>query len=234
MGDTFCSPAAMASKRRQFLLTVLSAAVGSLGLQSRAAAQDEGPADDGPEDEGPEDIVRGAADLALQSLEGRRDYFEEHPRELRELVGAIFLPRFDRGYAAYLVLGRYGRTTSAEDRSRFTNALSNYILDRYAHGLLSFTSDRLQVLPYQGTPGEDRATVRTFVVLDDGRRIPVNYDLRLGDSGWRVFDIAVDGISYLRNLRSQLGSEIEKNGIDSVIARLEAETENDESPDNAE
>ncbi len=113
-------------------------------------------------------------------------------------------------------------SASVDQRSRFTTALYDYILSRYAHGLLSFTSDRLQILPYRGTPGEERATVRTFVTLDNGRRIPVNYDLRLGDMGWRLYDIAIDGISYVRNLRSQLGAEIERDGLDSVIARLEA------------
>ncbi len=199
--------------RRQFLRSVFAAMLAAIGLQSRASAQSESP----------EEVVRGAADLALEALEDRREYYESNEPELRELVNSIFLPRFDRNYAAYLVLGRHGRSTSAEDRGRFTLALYDYILNRYAHGLLSFTSDRLQILPYQGSPGDDRATVRTFVILDDGRRIPVNYDLRLSDSGWRVFDIAIDGISYLRNLRSQLGAEIEQNGINNVIARLESE-----------
>jgi phospholipid transport system substrate-binding protein len=204
----------MTSKRRQFLRSIVAGLLAALGIQPTATAQNDSP----------EDVVRGAADLALQALEDRREYFEKNSRELRELVNSIFLPRFDRSYAAYLVLGRYGRSTSAEDRARFTDALYDYILSRYARGLLSFTSDRLQILPYQGAPGEERATIRTFVLLDNGSRIPVNYELRLGDSGWRVYDIAIEGISYVRNLRSQLGAEIEQNGIDSVIARLEAES----------
>ena len=64
---------------------------------------------------------RGAADLALEALEDRREYYEANEAELRELVNSIFLPRFDRNYAAYLVLGRHGRSTSAEDRARFTD-----------------------------------------------------------------------------------------------------------------
>lgn len=209
----------MMRPRRQFLRSAFAAILTAIGLQSRSSAQTESP----------EDVVRGAADLALEALEERREYFEANQQELRELVNSIFLPRFDRSYAAYLVLGRHGRTTSADDRARFTVALYDYILNRYSHGLLSFTSDRLQILPFQGARGDDRATVRTFVILDDGRRIPVNYDLRLSDAGWRVYDIAIDGISYLRNLRSQLGAEIEQNGIESVIARLESESsaEND-------
>ena len=60
----------------------------------------------------------------------------------------------------------------------------------------------------------------------------MNYELRLGDAGWRVYDIAIDGISYVRNLRSQLGAEIEQNGINSVITRLE--TKSTELQDGAE
>ncbi len=200
------------SKRRCCLITVFFAAVASVGLYSQTSAQLETP----------EDVVRATAESILQSMADRKDYLAAHPAELYRLVDSIFLPRFDRNYAAYLVLGRHVRTANAEQRSRFTTALYDYILNRYAQGLLSFTSDRLQILPYRDAPGEDRATVRTFVILDDGRRISVNYDLRLSDVGWRLYDIAIDGISYVRNLRSQLGAEIEQNGLDSVITRLES------------
>ena len=200
------------SKRRVSLISVFFAAVASLGLYSQTNAQLETP----------EDVVRATAESILQSMADRKDYLAAHPAEVYRLVDSIFLPRFDRNYAAYLVLGRHVRAASAEQRSRFTTALYDYILNRYAQGLLSFTSDRLQILPYRDAPGEDRATVRTFVILDNGRRIPVNYDLRLSDVGWRLYDIAIDGISYVRNLRSQLGAEIEQNGLDSVIVRLEA------------
>jgi phospholipid transport system substrate-binding protein len=209
--------------RRRFLRSAFATALAAIGLHSRTVAQEGSP----------EQVVRGAADLALEALENRREYYEENPAELRELVNSIFLPRFDRNYAAYLVLGRYGRSTSAEHRQRFTEALYGYILNRYAYGLLSFTSDRLQILPYQGEPDEERATVRTFVLLDDGRRIPVNYDLRRSDAGWRVYDIAIEGVSYVRNLRSQLGAEIEQNGIESVILRLESETPDGAPQDDA-
>jgi len=202
------------TERRLFLRSIVSAAVAGLGLSTQAGAQTESP----------EAVVRSAAEQVLESIDGRREYLEANPEELREVVNSIFLPRFDRSYAAYLVLGRYGRAASADQRSRFTDALYEYMLNRYANGLLSYTSDRLEILPYQGAPGEERATIRTFVSLNDGRRVPVNYDLRLGDSGWRVFDISIEGISYVRNLRSQLGQEIEQSGLESVIARLIAES----------
>ena len=74
----------------------------------------------------------------------------------------------------------------------------------------------------RGEPDGDRATIRTLVTLDDGSDVPVNYELRLGSGGWKVYDIVIEGVSYVRNLRSQLGAEIDANGLDSVILRLEA------------
>jgi len=203
----------MTNNRQRFRTSLAFAILTCFGIYSQPNAQTEAP----------DDVVRGAAESVLESMDGRRDYLEEHQAELRQLVNTVFSPRFDQNYAAYLVLGRHGRDASSEQRLRFTEALYAYILSRYAHGLLSFTSDRLQILPYAGSAGEERATVRTFVILDDGRRIPVNYDLRLGTAGWRVYDIAIDGISYVRNLRSQLSAEIEQNGLESVIARLETQ-----------
>ena len=205
-------------------LSLVCAFVTLAFIGSSACAQNETPTGS------PDEIVRGAAQAALDAMEGRREFLEANPAELRTIVDAVFRPRFDTNYAAYLVLGRYGRSADSEQKRRFTAALYNYILSRYAQGLLRFESDRLQILRYQGDPDAERATVRTAVTLDDGTKVPVNYDLRLGSEGWRVYDIPIEGISYVRNLRSQLGAEIEQTGLDAVILRLEAYR----APDQAE
>lgn len=177
--------------------------------------------------ESPEAVVRSAAESILAELDGRREQLEANPAELHAVVDRVFLPRFDTAYASFLVLGRHGRDASNEQKARFTTALYNYILNRYAQGLLRFESDRLQIVPMRGEPDGDRASIRTLITLDDGSNVPVNYELRLGSSGWKVYDIVIEGISYVRNLRSQLGAEIGANGLDSVILRLEAYRDSD-------
>ena len=179
--------------------------------------------------ESPEAVVRSAAESILVELDGRREQLEADPDELHAVVDRVFLPRFDTAYASFLVLGRHGRDASTEQKTRFTAALYNYILNRYAQGLLRFESDRLQIVPMRGEPDGDRASIRTFITLDDGSNVPVNYELRLGSGGWKVYDIVIEGISYVRNLRSQLSAEIQANGLDSVILRLEAYRDSDAS-----
>ena len=171
----------------------------------------------------PDEVIKESASALLNAMEGRREALKEDPEALFAIVEEHFLPHFDRAYAAFVVLGRHSRKASADQKRRFTEALYNYILRQYAAGLLEFTSDRLNVLPYKGEPGAKRATVRTEVYLDDGTEVPVNYKLRLTDSGWKVYDVTIENISYVKNFRTQFGAEIQAKGLDALIERLETE-----------
>ena len=187
-------------------------------------------AQDGVEVDPPHVVVEQAAAEVLKRMDGQRDFLRENPGELYALVEEVFLPHFDRAYAAARVLGRHRRGANGNQRRRFTNALYNYVLRSYADGLLEFTSDRIQILPFRGMPEDTKATVRTKVYLDDGTEVPVNYSLRRSQTGvWRVWDVTIEGISYVKNFREQLDAEIRQDGLDAVITRLEAGAQGEES-----
>ncbi|MGH9173003.1 MAG: ABC transporter substrate-binding protein, partial [Vicinamibacterales bacterium] len=61
----------------------------------------------------------------------------------------------------------------------------------------------------------------TEVTLDDGTKAPVNYVLHQADGQWKVFDVFIEGISYVLNYRKQLGAEIREKGLENVIRELE-------------
>lgn len=65
--------------------------------------------------------------------------------------------------------------------------------------------------------------MRTEVKLDDGTEVPVNYGLVKREDGWEVYDVTVEGISYVRNFRTELNAEIAEKGLEKVIRRLERE-----------
>jgi phospholipid transport system substrate-binding protein len=49
----------------------------------------------------------------------------------------------------------------------------------------------------------------------------VNYSLRRTPQGWKAWDVTIEGISYVRNFRTDFGAEIDQKGVDAVIERLE-------------
>jgi phospholipid transport system substrate-binding protein len=47
--------------------------------------------------------------------------------------------------------------------------------------------------------------------------------MRRSAPGWKVYDVRIEGVSYIQNYRNQFNAEISANGVNSVIARLRTE-----------
>ncbi|MGB5622794.1 MAG: ABC transporter substrate-binding protein [Gammaproteobacteria bacterium] len=172
---------------------------------------------------GPDDVIRQASDQVLDAVNARRDELKADPDELYRVVDDILLPRFDRRYTGGLVMGKYWRQASAEQRDRFILALYRSLVKTYASGILEYRGDQLQILPVaEEELTEGKVIVETRVTLDTGVVTPVNYRMRLTDEGWKAYDVIIEGISYVANYRKQYASEFRAKGIDGVIKELEA------------
>jgi len=170
---------------------------------------------------GPQELVAKVANDTLKDLDSNRSEYAKNKGKVRELVDKNMLPFFDTAYSAQLVLAKHWRTATAEQRKRFVEAFYQSLLQNYGEALLEFTPDRLKILPFQGNPADKVATVRTEVRRDNGSRVPVNYSLRLTDSGWKAYDVQIEGVSYVKSFRTDFGSEIQQKGLEAVIQRLE-------------
>jgi phospholipid transport system substrate-binding protein len=82
---------------------------------------------------------------------------------------------------------------------------------------------RVEILPYRGDDTKRTTVVKTNVRLDDGSKIPVHYTLVNREDQWRMFDVKIEGVSYVVNYRKELESEIRSTSLESVIERLERE-----------
>lgn len=148
--------------------------------------------------------------------------YTANPEALESLVRNDLMPLLDVNYAARLILGRAGRGLSNEKIDQFANSMSNLLVNRYAKGLLYFSSEvKLQVLPQRGELNPKLTRVRTRVTLPGGGEAPVDYAFHQTPEGWKAFDVIVEGISYVTTYRSQIMPEVQADGIDSVIARLD-------------
>lgn len=168
----------------------------------------------------PNDVVQGAADALAAALEGRKAELAADRDALYALIDDILLPIFDRRYAAQLVLGKHWRDASEDERNEFIEAFYRSLLHKYGDGILEFDQSSLEILPFRGDETKGRATVKTLVLLDDGTKVPVNYGVVKRDSGWMMFDVTIEGISYVRNFRTELNAEIQAKGLRAVIDRL--------------
>ncbi|HEX4388855.1 MAG TPA: ABC transporter substrate-binding protein [Steroidobacteraceae bacterium] len=170
----------------------------------------------------PSDIVQAAAQGMLGDLDKDREAYRKDPAKISQLVDKYLLPHWDTELSAKLVLGQYWRTATPEQRKAFIDAFYHSLLANYGTALAAFTSDRLKVYPANVDANSPRATVRTDVKRSNGDRVSVNYYMHRSPQGWKAWDVVIDGISYVNSYREDFGPQIEKEGIDSVIKRLNA------------
>ncbi len=169
----------------------------------------------------PNDIVEEAIALLAERIGGRREELAQDKQALYAVINEMLRPRFDRKFAAQLVLGKHWRSADEAQKQRFTAAFYDSLLQRYADGVLEFDEDRVQVLAFRGDASRKRTTVKTIVSLNDGTKVSVNYGMVLRDAGWLMFDVTIEGVSYIRNYRAEMDSEIRATSLVAVIERLE-------------
>ncbi len=183
-------------------------------------------ADDAAGQDLPYQVVSKTATELQESLTGKQEYYASNAAELYELIDSILLPNFDVQHAGKLVLGKQHWTAAdAAQRQRFIDAFYGFLVKTYANGILDFDQERMAIRPEpQYSKDRRKALVGTQLAMGNGDAVEVNYALRDVDGTWKIYDVRIDGVSYVQNYRNQFDAEISARGLDAVITRLETET----------
>jgi phospholipid transport system substrate-binding protein len=178
-------------------------------------------ADVSPQQAGPQELVAVLSTRLFAALDRDRAAFRHDPDLVVRFVDQLLSPHFDTEYMARLVLGAQWRIVAPEDRQRFALALYHSLLRTHARAVSEWTSDRVRFLPFTGDAAALQAIVRTQVARPGSAVASVDYHLHKTAEGWKVFDVIVDGVSYVRNYHEDINTEVSQTGLESVIARLE-------------
>ncbi|HLM53969.1 MAG TPA: ABC transporter substrate-binding protein [Pseudoxanthomonas sp.] len=159
----------------------------------------------------------------LTTLEQRRTEFQANRGALKQFIETEFNRVFDRNYAARLVLGVHGRGASEADVQLFADALADNLTARYGNSLLDFNSRlRVRVKSETPLPGNRGVRVSSELLREGGEPIPVDYLLRNVGGQWKVFDVMVEGISYVQTFKNQFDAPLRQKSIRDVAADLRA------------
>ena len=169
----------------------------------------------------PSQLVLNNSQRVLSTLEKRRAEFTRNRAALRDFVSTEFNAMFDRDYAARLVLGRHGRGASDEDIKLFADALADNLMQRYGSSLLDFNTQlRVRVKSERTLSQGQGVKVSSEFLRQGGEPIPVDYFMRRNGNQWKVFDVMVEGVSYVQTFRNQFDAELQRKSIRQVATEL--------------
>lgn len=171
----------------------------------------------------PSKLVLDNSTRVLATLESRRAEFTKNRTALKQFVSGEFNQMFDRDYAARLVLGAHGRGASNADVSAFADALSENLMQRYGSSLLDFNTRLTVRIKSETSIANGKATrVSTQMLRQGGEPVPVDYLMHQVNGQWKVFDVLVEGVSFVQTFRSQFDGPLSRASIAQVAADLKA------------
>ncbi len=161
----------------------------------------------------PEDAARVVSELAGQTITLISD--ESLSRPVRAERLQILIGRgFDTEAIGRFVLGRHWQNADEPQRAAFIDLFRSYTALAYARRFEAYSGQRLAVTGSRdiSTENSTRALVNTQLKAKDGAPVKVDWRLRHGKDGWRIYDVVVEGVSMVLTQKSEFAAVIERNG----------------------
>jgi len=166
-------------------------------------------------------VVRQAADTVISVLESEKEAVKGNPEKLYQLVKEHILPNFDFERMSYYVLGRAWKEASDTQKQSFIKEFEHLLVSTYAIALSEFGADeKIIFLPVQVSSNANIVVVPTEIKQKAGNTIAVAYRMYSNEGAWRIYDVAIDGVSLVTNYRASFAGQIRKGGMDGLLESM--------------
>jgi len=176
----------------------------------------------------PDVMVKEVSDEVLEIVRTDKTIQSGDMTKALQLIDAKILPHFDFTRMTALALGRDWRSATPEQRKNLTAEFRTLLVRSYANALTRFKDYQISFKPLKMQPGDTDVIVRTDVRKAGQQPDSVDYSLYLKDGEWKVFDVAVAGVSLITSYRDAFGQEVKASGIDGLIASLKSKNAQNE------
>lgn len=174
------------------------------------------------DDRTPEKIVEETSSNVLNTINEDNDRLREDPALINQLINETVIPIIDLDSMGKLILGKYWKKASEDQRASFIAEFKDMLIRTYAKSLVDYGHAKVNVLPARDKQEGKYYTVQSELSVGSGKApLQVAYIFRKNkQTEWKVFDLAVDGLSLVKNFRTSFSQEIRETSLDALIARL--------------
>ena len=169
----------------------------------------------------PTEVVRSTLTNIFRILEDEslKDPAKLIPR--RHMLEEVIASHFDYEDMSKRALSAYWVPLTSGERAEFVELFKSFLSDRYAEKIESYSGEQVLYLSErtEGNYAEVRTKLRSSKV-----EIPMDYRLHMKDGTWHAYDLVVDGVSLVKNYRSQFEKIIRSSSYQELVRRLRERT----------
>jgi phospholipid transport system substrate-binding protein len=172
----------------------------------------------------PENIILSAANNLFADVERNKDVYVNDISSFYGKVDEILTPIIDFDILIKSITGKKKyNDMPVELKNRFKLALKNQLIRIYAKTIVEYANSKITII----SASENKGFYLVKTELSVGKGKPgfqVIYVMKKSSGSWKIVEVVANGLRLVKSLRKSLLPEIEENGIESVVSRLESES----------
>lgn len=171
----------------------------------------------------PYELANSVASKVIDDIKANKDRLADKKVAL-SIINNDLMPYVDVKYAAYKVIGTSLKTTSPEDREKFTEAFAVYMQENFASVLSKYTNQQIIPAKVQEVDANTKLVSVKMLIREEGKKdleliLKLRKNSKTGE--WKAFDLIGENISMLDAKISELSPVIKNSGIDAAIKKLQ-------------
>ena len=169
----------------------------------------------------PDALAKNTTDEVLAILRTNSD-IRSDPKKVTVLVEEKVLPHFDFTKMTRVAVGKGWRQASPEQQQTLVTQFKNLLVRTYGSSLTMYKNETVEFKPLQMEPNATDVTVKSQVHRSAvAQPIAVDYSMEKSAAGWKVYDVKIEGVSLVTTYRGSFADEVQRSGIDGLIASLQ-------------
>lgn len=130
---------------------------------------------------------------------------QPRPEAMKEKFRAVIHGFFDFRELSRWALGKPWNKFSPEEREKFVAMFTDLLENTYLEKILSYTDEMKVEYDKELVQKENYVQIDTRLMAKAGP-IPISYSMkRMDDGNWMVYDVNAEGVSLVKNYRTQFG-----------------------------
>lgn len=166
----------------------------------------------------PQQVIQRTSDQLQVSLQ--KPEYKSNFKKATDFVEQVINPSIDFDRVSVLVLGKFWKTATPEQKERFKKEFRLLLVRTYTTAFTEYSDWKIHYLPLEMNPSDKKTMVRTEILQPGAQPVGVNYRMVAEGGQWKVYDILIEGVSLLQNYRSSFTEEVSRTGLDQLIAHL--------------
>ena len=168
----------------------------------------------------PDALARSVTDEVVAIIRADKEIQAGNQKKVFELVEGKVAPHFSFTNMTQLAMGRNWRQANAEQQQRLTAEFHTLLVRTYTTAFVQYRDQKVEYKPLRMAAGDTDVVVQSLIKQNSGAPVAVDYSMEKQDTGWKVYNVKIEGISLIENYRNTFNTEIQRSGVEGLIKVL--------------